>query len=58
MSPVRDESKPYDIPHNRILRNHGIKSVAPFRHSEAWLLCHSQPTVETGGYGRSSLTGL
>jgi hypothetical protein len=33
MSPVRDDRKPYDLPHDRILRKHEIKSVAFFRPS-------------------------
>jgi hypothetical protein len=73
MSPVRDERKPYDIPHDRILRNHEITSVAFFRPSclrgapkrrfgataaGAWWCWPVQPTVETVGYCRSSLAGL
>src|SRR6266404_9230795 len=58
MGPVGYERKPYDIPHDRVLRNHEIKSVAFFRPSGAWRSWPLQPTVQTVGYCRSSLAGL
>ena len=55
-SPVRDDRKPFDIPHDRILRNREIKSVGLL--SPLWgfrPLQTSLPSVETVGYSRTSL---
>ena len=55
-SPVRDDRKPCDIPDDRILRNHEIKSVAFFRPSGALGLSeHCYPPLKRWGYFRSSL---
>jgi len=48
MSPVWDERKPCDIPHDRILRSHEIKNMAFFRPWALGLSEHSVFSLERG----------